>query len=178
MRIYLGYLVRGEFYDYYDNLLREISSRFNLENLLKKSRIPHITFKSPFETAYYPKIDDIINNFCNMNAPPDFKIDGFGLFDRDVVYFKVFTSNETKQIIGTLFKCLQTIPNISFDKYDDKNKELHITLMKNREITKSFDEVWKYVSFLTPYFILPFDNITIFRKEQDKTRIHKVFELG
>ena len=40
MRIYLGYLVRGEFYDYYDNLLREISSRFNLENLLKKSRIP------------------------------------------------------------------------------------------------------------------------------------------
>lgn len=177
MKIYLGYLVRGEFCNYYDKLLREISSKFNLENLLKKSRIPHITFKSPFETASYTNIEDIINNFCNTKFTLNFKINDFGLFDREVIYFKVFASDETRLVVGSLLDCLKNIPNIRFDKYDDKNKELHITLSKNRETTKKFDDVWKYVSSLNPCFILPFDNITMFRKEQDKTKIHKIFEL-
>lgn len=177
MRVYLGYLARGEFCDYYNNLLREISSRFNLEDLLKKSRIPHITFKSPFETNNYTLVEEIVSRFCDGKFPHNFKIDDFGLFDREVIYFRVFASSKTRQAIGNLLKCLQTIPNISFDKYDNKNKELHITLAKNRETSKSFDDIWKYVSSLNPYFILPFDNITMFRKEENKTKVHKVFEL-
>ena len=175
--IYLGYLVRGEFSNYYNSLLKEISSKFNLEGLLKKSRIPHITFKSPFETDHYKLLENIIDNFCKIKAPPDFKIDNFGSFDKEVIYFKVFASDETRHIIGNLLKCLQVIPNISFNEYDNENKKLHITLAKNRETSKSFNDVWKYVSSLNSYFILPFDNITVFKKEQDKTKIHKVFEL-
>lgn len=175
--IYLGYLVRGEFSNYYNSLLKEISSRFNLEDLLKKSRIPHITFKSPFDIDNYRSIEKIVDTFCYIKTPPDFKIDNLGLFGREVIYFKVFASDEARQVIGNLLKRLQTIPNISFDKYDNKNKELHITLAKNRETSKSFDDIWKYVSSLNPCFILPFDNITVFKKEQDKTKIHKVFEL-
>lgn len=177
MRYYVGSMIKGEVAKYYNNLVNEISLRFELESLVKKQRIPHITLKSLFERDYVRDIEFYLKEFSEKHEAIKIMIDGFGNFEDKIIYLNIKKSGQIETIYNSFLKGLKSVPNISFGIFDNVNKKLHITLI-SKEMEGKFEEIWGYLSNITaPKFKIYLDNLTIFKKDKNRTLIHKTYKL-
>jgi 2'-5' RNA ligase len=178
MRYYLGCLIREEAEKYYKEIVEDISSRFNLEKLIQKSRPPHITIKSPFEIDGINEIKSTMKRFCDNQRPLYFNVKGFGNFGKELIYINLLATPQIKKNLKKLLEELRTNPEISWSKYDNENKVFHITIVKNEELENRFNEIWNYLSPMEQLKSVSFDNITIFKKISGKTYVHRMFEFN
>jgi len=174
MRSYMGYLPPEQFRDFYEEIIKEISERFELKELSKKNRIPHITFKSPFETSNLELLENFVSRFCKKQKCFPINIGGYGDFDKKVIYLAVKESVSLSSAYDLFSSELENNLQIIQDKDYDK-KTFHMTLVKYKELENKFDDIWSYLQKKEIKFTLPFDNLTIFRKDKRATDIRKTY---
>lgn len=176
MIYYIGYLPPKKFQDFYTSLVKDISKRFELNKLTQKNRIPHITLKSPFEVSSLQSLDKLIASFCQPQKSSRISIGGVGSFGEEIIF--LYSHPSKQEIFRELLDNLRNLEEINWGEYDNPNKTLHITIAKGEELNGKFQEVYNYLCRKNIQLVLPFDNITIFQKDDQTTSVYRTHYLG
>jgi len=177
MLYYIGYTPPKYFQALYRGLVRGISHRFQLDKLLEKERIPHITLKSPFELDLLASLDSCLNDFSHSQKASSVHIKGVGRFNSSVIYFGVMPSREMLDSFNLLLNSLRRVEGVSWGEHDNPDRRLHMTIAKADELEGKFQDVYDLLNGLSFQYHLPFNNITLFKKDQGRTWIHKTYSL-
>ena len=173
MRYVIVSVVKGDAGNFNNNLRKEVFEKFHA----KSSKLPaHFTIKAPFECDLIDEVDNVIENFCNNHNKAKYTLEDYGHFDNRVVYMKVHMSEEGKILHNNLIDELEKIDFINFKSYDGKKKVFHVTI-SSKKIKKIYDELWDYVNKIPFKFNCFFDNICIYKWEDNTWKLHKEFNL-
>lgn len=173
MRYVVVSVVKGEAGNFNNNLKKEVYEKFNA----KSSKLPaHFTIKSPFETDNIVQLKNTLDKFSKENYSAPYKIKGYDHFDDRVIFVKVIMSKEGKILHDNLIDSMSSIDYINFDKLDGKNKIFHITI-SSKKIKNIFNDLLNYVSYIPCDFNCNFDNICIYKWENNTWVLHKEYLL-
>lgn len=173
MRYVIVSKVNGPAGFFNNNLRKDVFQKFNA----KSSKLPaHFTIKSPFESDNISDLEVILKNFADKNKKQRYTIKGYDHFDDRVIYMKVLMSKEGIELHNKLIDVLDSISYINFTSTDGKNKVFHVTISSKR-IQKIFNELWDYVTNIPCEFTCYFDNISIYKWENNTWNLHKEFLL-
>ncbi|WP_042273774.1 2'-5' RNA ligase family protein [[Clostridium] dakarense] len=173
MRYVIVSVVKDKAGDFNNNLRREVFNMFKA----KSSKLPaHFTIKSPFESNDINKLENILDSFSKNHLSKPYKIKGYDHFDNRVIFMKVLMSNDAKVLHNELIDELSKISYIGFDKKDGKDKVFHITI-SSKKIQNIFNELWEYVNKIDCDFDCHFDNICIYKWENNTWMLHKEYVL-
>ena len=173
MRYVVVSVVKDNAGNFNNNLRKEIFNKFHV----KSSKLPaHFTIKSPFETDDISELDNLLAKFCNENFCAPYKIKGYDHFDDRVIFMKVLMSNEGKILHDKLVDKMSNIDYINFDKLDGKNKVFHVTI-SSKKIKNIFNDLWNYVNNISCNFDCIFDNISIYKWQNNTWLLHNEYKL-
>lgn len=173
MRYVIVSKVNGPAGFFNNNLRKDVFQKFNA----KSSKLPaHFTIKSPFESDDISDLEVILKNFADKNKKQRYTIKGYDHFDDRVIYMKVLMSKEGIELHNKLIDVLDSISYINFTSTDGKNKVFHVTISSKR-IQKIFNKLWDYVTNIPCEFTCYFDNISIYKWENNTWNLHKEFLL-
>lgn len=165
--------IEREVLTFHKELTNDICYKFNK----RPQKLPaHFTIKAPFETEKIEDMIKVLDEFSKVKNKAPIKIDGFGKFREDVVYMNIEVSSEAKKIYDELIDELTKIPWIEFKPNEGKNKVLHCTIV-SRRIQDRFKEIWEYVNQYKCDFESYFDNISLYKWENNTWILYKKFNL-
>lgn len=174
MRYVIVCVVKGEAGEFNNNLRKELFQKLKA----KSSKLPaHFTIKAPFE--YENEINDLIHvleEFSKTAKAEPFTIDGYDHFDDRVIFMKVNMSKEAKAVHDKLIDNMSKISYVDFDKKDGKDKVFHITLA-SKKLKSLYARVWDYVQQYPCEFKGLFNNVTIYRWEEETWKLYKEFSF-
>ena len=174
LRYVIVSVVKGPAGNFNNNLRKEVFRELGA----KSSKLPaHFTIKAPFEADDISDLDSVLKDFSSKNKSQKYKIKGYDHFDNRVVYMKVNMSKEGKALHDKLIDEISKIPYINFKKGEGKNKVFHVTI-SSKKIQKIFDELWDYVRVIPCDFECDFDNITVFKWENNTWALHREYLLS
>lgn len=175
MRYVIISVVKGSAGEFNNKLRKELFSKFKV----KSSKLPaHFTIKSPFEyNGCISDLEECINNFCKYENPEGYTIEGYNHFDNRVIYMDVNMSDKGKALHDKLVDKLDKIPYINFTEIDGKNKIFHVTL-SSKKIQSIYDILWDYINKYKCNFNCKFDNISIYKWENNTWVLHKEYTIG
>lgn len=173
MRYVIVSIVKGQAGDFNNKIRKDVFDKFKA----RSSKLPaHFTIKAPFECDNINDLENIIHKFSTAHSKSPYKIEGYNHFDNRVIYMDVKMSKEAKEIHDKLIDDLNTLPYINFDKNDGKNKIFHITIT-SKKIQKIYDKLWNYVNQFNCDFNCYFDNICIYKWENNTWVLHKMYDF-
>ena len=173
MRYVIVSVVKKYAGDFNNNLRRDIFNKFGV----KSSKLPaHFTIKSPFEADNIDDLEILLDDFSKFYSSTPYKIYGYDKFDNRVIYMKVIMSTRGKNVHDSLIDNLSCLPYITFDSHDGKDKIFHVTVC-SKKITNIFYILWKYISNIPCDFESDFDNICIYKWQDNTWKLHKEVTL-
>ena len=172
MRYVIVSLVKGEAGNFNNNLRKELYNKFKA----KSSKLPaHFTIKAPFDyDGNIKELEESIEKVCNSEKSASYIIDGYNHFDDRVIYMDVIMSNEGKLIHDKLIEKMDKLPYVEFTKTDGKNKIFHVTLSSKR-IQGIYHTLWEYITKIPCSFKCKFDNVCIYKWEDNTWKLYKEF---
>lgn len=171
MRYVIVSVTKGNAGNFNNRLRKNLFEKFGA----KSSKLPpHFTIKSPFESEDLSSLENMLQKFCNSNPISKYKIDGYEHFDDRVVYMKVLMSPQGKIIHDKLISELEKFKYINFNNHDGKDKIFHVTLA-SKKINKIYKDIFNYVTPIPCSFDCTFDNISIFKWQDDTWVLHKEY---
>ena len=174
MRYVIVSVVKGNAGDFNNSLRKEIFQTFGA----KSSKLPaHFTIKSPFESGNIKDLENILDSFSKKHKANPYKIKGYDKFDDRVIFMKVLMSKEGQKVHDELIDELSKIPYINFSSHDGKDKIFHVTI-SSKKIQKIFNDLWEYVTPISCNFDCSFDNICIYKWENNTWKLHKEYTLN
>ena len=173
MRYVVVSVVKGKAGSFNNNLRKEVYEKFNA----KSSKLPaHFTIKAPFESDDIVELENILDKFTKENYCAPYKVKGYDHFDDRVIFMKVIMSEEGKILHNNLIDSMSSINYINFNKLDGKNKIFHITI-SSKKIKNIFDDLFNYISYIPCDFDCKFDNICIYKWENNTWVLHREYIL-
>ncbi len=177
MKYFIGFLLKGEVSDWHIKTAKEISDKFNTWKIYEKIP-PHITIFYPEGVEDITKIKNYIKEWTQKNkVSGNFYISGFDRFEDRVVFAKMEADKSVTKSIENLREGIRNIETIKDESFPDWHP--HSTLA-NKLSSEDINKIWEYTDRLEkPNFIVPFDNITIFKYGGDqKWFVDECFELS
>lgn len=174
MRYVIVCVVKGKAGDFNNNLRKELFSNFKA----KSSKLPaHFTIKAPFEyDKEITELDKTLEEFSENEKEAPFTINGYDHFDSRVIYIKVNMSKEAKELHDRLIDKMSEVSYIEFDKKDGKDKTFHLTLA-SKNLRQIYHKVWEYVHKYPCEFECSFDNVTIYKWQEETWKVYKEFKF-
>ena len=175
MRYVIVCVVKGDAGEFNDILRMDIYDKFKA----KSSKLPpHFTIKAPFEYDGDMKpLENDLKNFCDNEKEQSFTMKKYDHFDNRVIYMDVNMSREGKKLHDRIMDIMEKYPYIKFNKNDGRDKKFHVTLT-SKKVPPIFENVWEYVNRYPFEFKCSFDNITIYKWENNTWEFYKEFLIG
>ncbi|HEY4505325.1 MAG TPA: 2'-5' RNA ligase family protein [Candidatus Paceibacterota bacterium] len=165
MKYFIGYLIQGEAAKWHSSLAKSISEKFNTWKIYEKLP-PHITifYLSDIEDVE-PTRSFLKNWISDKKVSGNFTISDFDRFDDKVVFARTEPDSSVRTTAEELIRKIKEIPGMTQENFPFWHP--HATLM-NRVSEEEIKMIWDYVATVErPNFVIPFDNVTIFRFEGD-----------
>ena len=86
----------------------------------------------------------------------------------------VHMNKKSKLLHDELIEELEKLPYIHFKNHDYKDKVFHITI-SSKKIQKIYDELWEYVNNIPCDFDCKFDNVSVFKWEDNTWKLYKEY---
>lgn len=174
MRYVIVSVIKGDAGNFNNALRTEVFNKFGA----KSSKLPaHFTIKAPFEyNDSIVELEELLERFVSENKKAPLRLKGYDNFDERVIYMKVHMSEEGKYLHDKLIEKMEGIQYLNFNEKDGKNKIFHVTIA-SKKITKVFHELWNYIQNYPCDFENEFNNISIFKWENNNWILHKEFLL-
>lgn len=173
MRYVIVSVVKGMAGNFNNNLRKEVFQKFSA----KSSKLPaHFTIKAPFDYDDISELEKTLENFSKTHKKAPYNIKGYNHFDNRAIYMEVNMSREGKILHDELFDELNKIDYINFGEKDGKDKIFHVTI-SSKKIQKIFHELWDYVNHIPCDFDCEFDNISLFKWQDNTWKLHKEYIL-
>lgn len=175
MRYVIVSVVKGEGGNFNNELREDVYEKFKA----KSSKLPaHFTIKSPFEyDGDISELENILEDFAKKAKAKPYKINGFNHFNDRVIYMEVNMSKEAKKTHDRLIGELEKLPYINFKKQDGKDKVFHITIT-SKKLPPKYKEVWEYVNEFKCDYVESFDNVTLYRWEDNTWKVQKEYTFN
>ncbi|WP_346888226.1 2'-5' RNA ligase family protein [Clostridium sp. UBA1056] len=172
MRYVIVSVIKGEAGDFNNNLRKEVYEKFKA----KSSKLPaHFTIKAPFEyDDDITEIEKSIEDYCIQHRREPLEIKGYNHFDDRVIYMDMAMSREGRILHDGLIEEMSKVPYIEFTNKDGKDKIFHITISSKR-IKSIYYDLWNYVNKYPCSFQSYFDNVSIYRWENNTWVLHKEY---
>lgn len=171
MRYVIVSVLRGNAGNFNNNLRKEIFEKFKI----KSSKLSaHFTIKAPFESDNIQELENTLSLFTSSNKSENYYIKGYDSFDNRVIFMKVIMSKKGQILHDKLIDVLSSINYINFTKKDGKNKIFHVTL-SSKKIQNIFNDLWTYVNSIPCDFECTFDNVCIYKWENNTWLLHKEY---
>jgi 2'-5' RNA ligase len=167
MRYMIAYMLKGEPAWSVKRLADELADVFLLESPNKKLG-PHLTLKAPFETNSERNIEDLkaaLIKFCQGRKPVKISYDGFGQFDKRVIFVHIKPSQEAAAMTAELGKMLRGFQWIKFGRTDGE-KHMHATICY-AEKRSQYEELKKYLTGESVLLDGSIDSVAILEQEKD-----------
>lgn len=163
--------IEGEAFKFHENLVKEVCSKFNK----RPQKLPaHFTLKAPFETEKIDEMIKLLDEFVKDKYMAPIKIQGFGSFRQDVVYMDIKVSKEAKIIHDQLIDEISKIQWLEFKRNEGKDRVFHCTIL-SRNIRDRFYEIFDYVKQYNCDFDSYFDNLSLYKWENNTWVMYKKF---
>lgn len=174
MRYFVGHLLEGDVEAWHTAITNTLAEKFNTWKI-QEICPSHITIFSEFETENIEAVSKTIDTVLSNARTGKYSISAFDYFDDRVVFAKIDPDTETISLVQRLREQLEKIPDIPKDKYVTWKPHATVAFrLSPKEITA----IWNYVTTLEkPNFTAPFDNITVFRFENEKWVVEKKFVI-
>ena len=151
MRYVIVSVVKGPAGNFNNNLRKEVFEKLGA----KSSKLPaHFTIKAPFEADDISDLDKVLQDFAQNHKAQDYKIKGYNHFDNRVIYMDVHMNKKSKLLHDELIEELEKLPYIHF---------------------KNHDELWEYVNNIPCDFDCKFDNVSVFKWEDNTWKLYKEY---
>lgn len=175
MRYVIVSVVKGEAGDFNDILRMEIYDKFKA----KSSKLPaHFTIKAPFEyDGDITSLENDLKSLCSREKVKTYTMKKYDHFDNRVIYMDVNMSKEGKKLHNKIIDVLEKYPYINFNKKDGRDKIFHVTLT-SKKVPPIFDVVWEYVNKYPFDFKCNFDNVTIYKWNNNTWECYREFKIG
>ena len=171
MRYVIVSVVKGPAGNFNNNLRKEVFEKLGA----KSSKLPaHFTIKAPFEADDISDLDKVLQDFAQNHKAKDYKIKGYNHFDNRVIYMDVHMNKKSKLLHDELIEELEKLPYIHFKNHDYKDKVFHVTI-SSKKIQKIYDELWEYVNNIPCDFDCKFDNVSVFKWEDNTWNLYKEY---
>lgn len=173
-RYIIAFIISGEVAKLHQQLVDDVSSKFNLRKINTPS---HITLKDNFYCSDTLEVENIIQEVIeNTSIEGKIIIDGISNFRNEIFYIDAKLDDNSKIIYENLLEELKRIKWLQWDQFDTLEREFHLTI-NNKARSKNAEEIEKYLSQFNPRFEVPFGNISILKKLEDEHRwiIHRKF---
>lgn len=165
MRYFIGFAIQEEAGKWHTALAKDISEKFDTWKI--HEYIPsHITLYRPFNMDDVSPIKDLLRAWIQKySVSGTLTLSGFDRFADRVVFAAVDMEKSTEDAIADIRQKIMAV----LPKEDFPNFVPHATLADNDVSPEKIEKIWEYVNTLPkPHFVVPFDNITLFRKEGEK----------
>lgn len=165
-KYFIGFLIEGDAAAWHTELAKTISEKFNTWELHKKVP-PHITIFQSFETVDINPVKNLLREWAQSRSiSGDLTVLGFDHFEDRVVFAGVDTDPSSKQLVEELREALRKIPTMPTEDFPIWHP--HATLA-NHVSAQEINQIWDFVLTLEkPNYVLPFNNVTLFRFEGDQ----------
>lgn len=171
MRYVIVSIVKGPAGNFNNNLRKEVFEKLGV----KSSKLPaHFTIKAPFEADDISDLEKVLQEFTQNHTARNYKIKGYNHFNNRVIYMDVHMSKESKNLHDKLIKELEKLPYIQFKTSDYKDKVFHVTI-SSKKIQKIYDKLWEYVNNIHCGFDCKFDNVSVFKWENNTWKLYKEY---
>ena len=171
MRYVIVSVVKVPAGNFNNNLRKEVFEKLGA----KSSKLPaHFTIKAPFEADDISDLDKVLQDFAQNHKAQDYKIKGYNHFDNRVIYMDVHMNKKSKLLHDELIEELEKLPYIHFKNHDYKDKVFHVTI-SSKKIQKIYDELWEYVNNIPCDFDCKFDNVSVFKWEDNTWNLYKEY---
>jgi len=174
-RYLIEFRFSGRAREYLENLIYDISQKFQVKGVTRKRPIPHISLAGPItkdrlnrddEKKLVKEVFDVVKKYDRVK----FSLHGFGKFSKlyffnRVVYAHVEPSEELNSMRREIS---QRLKNLGWKMQDHDYKhdfDFHATIAF-KDINWKFDEIWKYVQKLeTPIIDQTLLRVTIIKNK-------------
>ncbi|MBU0958343.1 MAG: 2'-5' RNA ligase family protein [Nanoarchaeota archaeon] len=179
-KLYVAHLGRGIIAEYYKDLISDLCSEFSLPGLNKRQRLPHITFKSPFSQRDPKEVQRVMRDLAKSTRPFPILIDGFDFFKRNnLLYIAADTTTRGRDKIERIMATCQRELGAKKKGYDQRDRILHLTVVKRKEVGSAFPHICEYVEKIAPpKFRIMCDNIALLGRGRGLSGIREAYELG
>lgn len=168
-------LIKGQAGVLQQKLLYEIASKYGVKGAIERKPPSHITLKYSFKTENIIDVEKNIQEFCKNNKSANYKIKGFGHFDKDAIFMNILPSEEMKELYQKLIVHLRKIDWMTFKQFDG-DTHFHATVAHS-DIQDQFIQIWDFINKHEVNFDIELDNISIFKLEKGVWKVHKEFLL-
>jgi 2'-5' RNA ligase len=106
-------------------------------------------------------------------------MEGFGHFERRVLFMDVNVSQETQKLIADFYTELKKLSWMTFERSDVQiahGRKLHATLAYGEQ-RRLFDELWNYIKDEKGKFEFGLDSIAILERDRERWLIHSEYPL-
>lgn len=174
MKYFIGHLLEGEVGVWHTTLTNTIAEKFNTWKI-QEICPSHITIFSEFEADNIETVSHTIETLLFHTQPGNYSISMFDHFEDKVVFAKIDPDAKVISLVQKLRENLELIPGVQKDKH--LTWKPHATLAF-RLSPEKITTIWNYVTTLEkPNFTALFDNITLFRFENEKWVVEKKFAI-
>jgi len=179
MKYFIVYYIKGEAGNFQQKLLYDVAKKFNVNEAIVRRPPAHLTLKYSFvpNKNQLRELEEIVNNFCKNQKKTKLKLEGFGSFNKEVIFLKPIVSKEMRKVHSDFVKELKKLSWMTWKEHDGEELNFHSTIaMKDFDKIK-FKKIWKYVNQFKPEYDLLFDNISIFKLSKGIWKLHKMFNF-
>jgi len=150
------YLIEFRFSGYAKRYLKqiifEVAKKFRVRGNIKRRVVPHVTLFGPFTTTDESKVVSTFLAVCRRHPLINFKIKGFGNFDKKVIFINIIPSEELKKFRIELSKELTKLSKFLIFKIVktegisdyEENYPFHATIAF-KDIQHKFDSIFHYL---------------------------------
>lgn len=174
MRYVVVCVVKGEAGKFNNSLRKEIWDKFKA----RSSKLPaHFTIKAPFDYAgEVTELENVLEEFSKKEKAQPFRLEGYDHFDERVIYMHVNMLQSGKEMHDRLIDTMAQIPYINFDQKDGKDKIFHVTIA-SKKLQPLYKTVWQYIEQYPCNYDCTFDNISLYKWEDNTWKLHKEYLL-
>ena len=171
MRYVIVSVVKGDAGNFNNNMRKDVYEKFKA----KSSKLPaHFTIKAPFDYDDISELERTLDKFSKKYEKAPYIIRGYNHFDNRVIYMDVIMSSQGKKLHDKLIDSLSNIHYVDFSKKDGKDKIFHVTI-SSKKIQKIYHELWEYVNNIPCDFDCKFDNVSVFKWEDNTWKLYKEY---
>ena len=138
------YLIEFRFSGYTKDVIRDLRENIEKNFHLRRIRIiPHVTLVGPLSTLEPKRLLEEVKNVCKNYSLVRLYLDGFGNFEKRVIFVKIKPTIELEQLRLELCERLEKFCELS--EYDHRSSyDYHATLAMNN-IQNKFDKIMYYL---------------------------------
>ena len=144
MKIGFGILLEDEAFNFVRSIELELFHKFGLLRGIKQP--PHITIKSPFYTDKVEPFYQYLKDLSKRIKPFEIKLEGFGHFEKKVIFLNVKENPFLKKLHLKIIKELKEKFDVKPSKLEGKSIKFHSTIALKDFSEKEFKKIKKYLT--------------------------------